>query len=124
VIHHLKCENPWFGQIWNRGKTFEVRRCDDRTFKVGDYLFLYEYDKELNEFSSEMVEAEVTSIYETKIPIESTRNPETGYVLTRPGVIMSFNPAQIKVKHIAWPAKCWREGQNFQLSMPTRGKIE
>lgn len=40
----LKTVNPHFQQIWDRKKTFEIRK-DDRGYKVGDILFLREYTK-------------------------------------------------------------------------------
>ncbi len=41
--HELKNINPYFNDLWNGFKTFEVR-FDDRDFRVGDILHLREYD--------------------------------------------------------------------------------
>jgi len=42
-IHKLKTVNPYFNDIWNRIKNFDVRQ-NDRNFKIGEYLLLREYD--------------------------------------------------------------------------------
>ena len=39
--HLLKCNNPYFNDIWTSKKHFEIRK-NDRNFKVGDYLILTE----------------------------------------------------------------------------------
>lgn len=44
MIHELKTVAPYFKQVLSGVKTFEVRR-NDRNFKVGDYLWLREYDE-------------------------------------------------------------------------------
>ena len=41
-IHELKTEEPYFNQIYNDIKTFEVRK-NDRDFQQGDILHLREY---------------------------------------------------------------------------------
>lgn len=41
--HELKTVNPWFSDVWDGKKAFEVR-IDDRGFKVGDNLLLREYE--------------------------------------------------------------------------------
>jgi hypothetical protein len=43
TTHTLKTVNPWFTDIWNGKKNFEVR-IDDRGFKVGDILRLREFE--------------------------------------------------------------------------------
>jgi len=40
--HELKTINPWFSDMWNGEKDFEVRK-DDREFLKGDILWLREY---------------------------------------------------------------------------------
>ena len=40
-IHHLKTVQPYFDDVISGKKTFEVRR-NDRDFKVGDILVLFE----------------------------------------------------------------------------------
>lgn len=48
-IHELKTINPYFMQVWEGNKTFEVRK-NDRDFKVGDILHLRWYLPESNEY--------------------------------------------------------------------------
>ncbi|MGD1319548.1 DUF3850 domain-containing protein [Chryseobacterium sp. 2R14A] len=40
-VHELKTVNPYFEDVWNLKKNFEVRK-NDRHFKVGDKLKLLE----------------------------------------------------------------------------------
>jgi len=48
--HDLKTWPKYFDAVWNRSKTFELRK-NDRNYKVGDILCLREYDNEVNEYS-------------------------------------------------------------------------
>lgn len=41
-VHEFKTLNPFFEDVWNGLKDFEVRR-NDRNFKVGDRLKLVEH---------------------------------------------------------------------------------
>jgi len=41
--HNLKTINPYFTDVWNWEKTFEIRK-NDRNFKKGDLLKLREYE--------------------------------------------------------------------------------
>lgn len=41
-MHELKTINPYFQNVWNRTKTFEIRK-NDREFEEGDFLWLREY---------------------------------------------------------------------------------
>lgn len=43
IIHALKTEPTYFGDIIDGKKAFEIRE-NDRNFKVGDYLALNELD--------------------------------------------------------------------------------
>jgi hypothetical protein len=42
-MHELKTENPWFTDMWNGEKKFEVRK-DDRGFQKDDILWLREFE--------------------------------------------------------------------------------
>jgi hypothetical protein len=42
-IHELKTIDPYFQNVWDGNKKFEVR-FNDRDFKVGDLLLLKKYD--------------------------------------------------------------------------------
>lgn len=43
MIHTLKIDPPYFEAVANGSKPFELRREDDKTFAVGDFLRLREY---------------------------------------------------------------------------------
>lgn len=47
--HELKCINPFFSDIWNSKKDFDVRK-NDRYFQVNDYLLLKEYNSEIHRY--------------------------------------------------------------------------
>ena len=60
--HALKTTNPWFSQIWEGTKKFEVRT-NDRRFQVGDVLVLQEYDNERSSpYTGRMVRGRVTAM--------------------------------------------------------------
>lgn len=65
VVHELKCWPEYFGAVLDGSKTFEVRR-DDRGFKVGDVLWLREWDCDMpgrgNYFTGREVRKRVTYI--------------------------------------------------------------
>jgi len=42
-MHELKTVNPYFSDIWDTRKSFEIRK-DDRGFQQGDILWLREYE--------------------------------------------------------------------------------
>lgn len=45
MIHDLKCRPPWFEDVVEGRKTFELR-INDRDFHVGDFLLLREFTRE------------------------------------------------------------------------------
>jgi len=47
--HKLKTWNPYFSDIVEGKKTFEIRK-NDRNYKVGDQLLLQEYDRTSSEY--------------------------------------------------------------------------
>ena len=59
--HKLKTVQPFFDEVSKRNKTFELRR-NDRDFKVGDEIYLQEYDMMHNSFSGKEVRIEITYI--------------------------------------------------------------
>lgn len=61
MIHKLKCVQPYFNDIVNGKKKFEVRK-DDRGYKVGDRLDLFVGSHEIveNEFGRLHVHVWVT----------------------------------------------------------------
>ena len=44
IVHELKTINPFFEDVFNGAKDFEIRK-NDRNFKVGDRLKLIEFEK-------------------------------------------------------------------------------
>lgn len=61
MIHELKTWDTFFEFLWDRTKTFEVRK-DDRGFSVGDKLLLRETVMETGEYTGRVINAEVTYI--------------------------------------------------------------
>ena len=59
--HVLKTIQPFFDDIWNGKKTFEVRK-NDRDFKCGDLLQLREYDDVLQKYLPREIIVEITFI--------------------------------------------------------------
>jgi len=49
MIHKLKALNPYFSDILDGMKTFEIRK-NDRNFQIGDQLLLQEYDLYTNKY--------------------------------------------------------------------------
>lgn len=58
-VHELKSWPTYFKPVADRVKTYEVRR-NDRGFKVGDRLWLREWDPSEMEYTGESLVAEVT----------------------------------------------------------------
>jgi hypothetical protein len=44
AVHELKCVDPYYDDVAEERKTFEVRRAD-RDFRVGDILLLRQWDE-------------------------------------------------------------------------------
>jgi hypothetical protein len=60
VEHELKTWPEFFQAVLERRKTFELRK-DDRGFKVGDLLWLQEWDR-VSGYSGRSIVAEITYI--------------------------------------------------------------
>jgi len=41
ITHELKCNNPYFSDVWIGKKKFETR-FNDRNFQIGDFIILNE----------------------------------------------------------------------------------
>lgn len=67
VVHHLKILPEYFGPLLQGDKTFEIRR-NDRQFKVGDVVFLKEWDSDTRTFTGRSVIRKIRYItdYEQK----------------------------------------------------------
>ena len=59
VEHKLKTINPFFQNVWNGEKTFEIR-FNDRDFKSGDILALMEYDLRTKTYLNRIINCRVT----------------------------------------------------------------
>ena len=59
VIHRLKILPEYFEAQKNRVKTFEIRK-NDRNFKVGDKLMLYEINSKTKQKTGRVLEVQVT----------------------------------------------------------------
>ena len=54
-ITELKCENPWFSEVYEGKKNFEVRTDDRGGFVEGQIIKLLEYDRHCNSYSGRYV---------------------------------------------------------------------
>lgn len=61
MTHALKTVPPFFKDIVEGNKTFEIRK-NDRLFKVGDKLLLQEYLPKEQKYSGQEWEGEITYI--------------------------------------------------------------
>ncbi len=59
MLHDLKCVQPFFNEIEEGRKPFEIR-FNDRNYRVGDTLRLHEFDREAQTFSGRTVVLDVT----------------------------------------------------------------
>jgi len=66
---YLKTINPYFNEVWEGRKRFEVRN-NDRTFKVGDEVYLQEYDHVNNVYLKREVRCNITYILSSFAPIQ------------------------------------------------------
>lgn len=57
----LKCENPWFSDVYSGKKNFEVR-IDDRGYKEGMNVTLLEYDRPKDLYLGRSVHVRITYI--------------------------------------------------------------
>ena len=72
IIHELKTVNPYFDQVSDYVKRFELR-FDDRDFMVGDTLILKQYA--YNKPTGTLIERKITYI------LRSFKGLQKGYVI-------------------------------------------
>lgn len=86
-VHHLKAWPEFFQKLKTREKNFEVRR-NDRDYRVGDTLFIREWDPREETFTGEEpIAAEVTYVLGfTDIPCA----PEVSFSVVEP-VVMALH---------------------------------
>jgi hypothetical protein len=68
AVHELKCWPQFFQAIKSGHKRHDLRRADDREFRVGDRLLLREYDPETRTYSGSTLVVEVTYITSAELP--------------------------------------------------------
>lgn len=61
LVHTLKTVNPYFEDVLNQHKMFEVRK-NDRDFQVGDFLILQEYDSKREVYLGRKIKCVITYI--------------------------------------------------------------
>lgn len=61
VLHALKTIQPFFDNVKNGIKTFEIRK-RDRSFHIDDILILQEYDPTNNTYTGSLICVQITDI--------------------------------------------------------------
>ncbi len=59
--HELKLIQPYFEDVWNGTKTFELRK-NDRNFQVGDLVALREFDILKQDFLDRHIAVKITYV--------------------------------------------------------------
>lgn len=65
--HHLKSWPRFFRPIVQGERTHELRR-NDRDFRVGDILFLREWDERAEQYTGATCQATITSLTSQEVP--------------------------------------------------------
>jgi hypothetical protein len=68
VTHELKSWPEFFEEVRSGRKMHELRRADDRCFRVGDYLVLREYDPRREAYTGRRCRVQVTYITSASVP--------------------------------------------------------
>ena len=68
VSYELKSWPEFFEEVRSGRKMHELRRADDRSFRVGDYLVLREYDPRREVYTGRRCRVEVTYITSADVP--------------------------------------------------------
>jgi Domain of unknown function (DUF3850) len=66
--HELKCWPAFYQAILDGRKTHDLRRCDDRSFRIHDLLKLREFDPETERYTGREQTAEITYITSADVP--------------------------------------------------------
>ena len=69
-IHDLKSWPEFFGPVLEGRKTFELRK-NDRNFKVGDILWLREWEPLTAKYSGREIRKRITYMMEVSAPAQS-----------------------------------------------------
>lgn len=68
VEHRLKCWPEFFAAIVSGRKTHDLRRADDRDFRVGDTLLLEEFDPKAEHYTGRKTKVRITYITSADSP--------------------------------------------------------
>ena len=66
-VHDLKCWDAFFKDIVAGFKTFDIRKDDDRGYRVGDYLRLREWYPGDEAYSGRVAMVRVTAIFSNAV---------------------------------------------------------
>lgn len=91
-IHELKSWPQFFRAIKDGSRTHELRR-NDRDFNIGDVLILQEFDPDLQHYTGDVLNVEVTSITSFAQPCAvsgAALDPSFCILSVRPAKIASF----------------------------------
>jgi Domain of unknown function (DUF3850) len=79
IEHRLKCWPGFFAAILSGAKTHDLRRADDRDFRVGDILLLEEFDPRDGRYTGRKTRVTITYITSAESPCalsEEALNPD------------------------------------------------
>lgn len=68
-IHNKKLIQPYFDDVWNGNKTFEIRK-NDCDYQVGDLLILREFDKKTDKYTGDWIMTKIIYKIENFVGIE------------------------------------------------------
>jgi hypothetical protein len=68
IEHRLKCWPQFFAAIVSGRKTHDLRRADDRDFRVGDTLLLEEFDPKVGQYTGRKTKVRITYITSANSP--------------------------------------------------------
>jgi hypothetical protein len=74
VEHRVKCWPQFFNPILSGEKTHDLRRSNDRNFRVGDLLRLQEFDPKTNRYSGRELKVKITYITSADYPCALSEN--------------------------------------------------
>ena len=63
INHRIKCVQPYFLEVWNGQKKFEVR-INDRNYNVGDIVMMDCFDKESDQITGATMNIRITYLIE------------------------------------------------------------
>lgn len=68
-IHNKKLIQPYFDDVWNGRKTFEIRK-NDCDYQVGDIIILREFDKKTNKYTGDWIMTKIIYKIDNFVGIE------------------------------------------------------